>query len=475
MSENVTQEFSSELDEQWQNWLTKRFIQYCIFSLSAIFIAGLGIVLFDLWSRVEEGKVTRATLAFGLSNLPIVAILIAAIFVVKKRKPERPKLLRAITWTVAIYGFFGIIVSPLLEWYFSPEAGKPFFSAYQTYITVISILSIHLLACLFIPWPPKEAVKAFIPLWVIASVFVLLEKPDWTGERIVWLSLVTAAGVPGLLICFGRAKKYQSEFYISRLSGRYSDLKRELQAARQIQDLLFPDQITEGPIQARYHFEPMQQIGGDFIYIRRKTDEEDNLISITATLIDVTGHGITAALAVTQLQGELDRLYAEEPNASPARVIRSLNKYINLTIARRGVYTTGISIKLTVSDNKLIWSNAGHPAAYVLHNREHDRITPLATTCMMLGVLNDNAYSANENELQIADDDRIIAYTDGIIEARNKSNEMLRNEGLERILTTAPLDLDCDILEVISNELKEFRPGQPDDDVLMVELKKQSS
>ena len=472
MNENVTQEFQSELSEKWQKWLLKRFIRYCIFALSSIIVFGLFSLYFDLsGKRQTANREVIEPVAYLISYLPVAMVLCASILITWKRNLDWDHLIRAITWTIAITGFFGIIVAPFIEWYYSASADNThFWSKIAPLDITMSVLSIHLLASLFIPWPPKEAVKAVIPLWVAGLIMIFIDQNKLHGYRLLWSLSVILAGFPGLFICAVRARRYSSNFYIRRLSGRYSDLKRELEAARQIQDMLFPSQVTEGPIQLRYHFEPMQQIGGDFIYLHNRHDHNGNTISLTATLIDVTGHGITAALAVNRLHGELERLYAEEPDAGPARVIRTLNKYINLTICHEGVFATAFSVKINTSENKAYFSNAGHPPA--IHIDSQGNSTQLGTTCMMLGVLNDDAFSAEEKSITFNHDDKILAYTDGIIEARNSKGDFFKVAGLQQTLTKIVKSDNIDttkFLDTIASDVHHFQAGNLDDDMLMME------
>ncbi|QDU33855.1 Phosphoserine phosphatase RsbP [Poriferisphaera corsica] len=472
MPEIVPQEFTSELDETWHAWLTRRFLRYCIFSLLAIFVISIISLSIDLYQH-EHGEFSRLTLAFLIGNSPAIMTVVAAYFTVKHKKPNREKLLRAITWTIAIYGISGLAIGPYIEYRLSAAyTTTTFAEALKPTDISFGVLALYLLACIFIPWPPREAVKAVVPLWVIGIFMVSLANTTWTGETFVRCITVILAGAPGLLLCYARARKYSSEFYIGRLTRRYTDLKRELQAAQQIQNMLFPEPITDAPIQARYYFEPMQQIGGDFLYIRHKHDANKNLLSLTATLIDVTGHGITAALAVNRLHGELERLYAEEPDASPARVVRALNKYIYLTIAKQSIYATAISIKMITGQKHLIWANAGHPPAFLVPENIDTNPTQLDSTCMMLGVVPDELYKPAENTLDIQSTDRIIAYTDGVIEARNSDNQMLHVDGFLNILRSAPAKTDInELLDSIATSLRDFRSGPPDDDILVLEMK----
>ncbi|WP_432800202.1 PP2C family protein-serine/threonine phosphatase [Poriferisphaera sp. WC338] len=472
MQETVTEEFQPELDQRWQSWLVRRFIRYCIFSG---IVAILGGFLY-IWAEsafVSSVHLWLNVLTFGISNVPVLIVLFLGIMAVRTGEKSREQVLNVIIWTIAIMGFFAIVVSTLLESYLSMINGRgiTILESIRPGLIILVTFTLHLFACIFIPFPQKDAIKSITPLWVMSIPMILISKlyPFWIDLLFALGAILS--GVPGLLICYIRAQRYSNQFYLQRLSGSYSDLKRELSAARQIHEMLFPGQKTDGDIQIRYHYEPMKQLGGDFLYIKEHRGDNGQLTAISNVVVDVTGHGITAALAVNRLHGEIERLFAEFPEASPEQIIRALNKYIYLTISRESVYATAFAAKAFIQNEQIEWVNAGHPQPYLLHP-DHEPVS-LFTSAIMLGAVNDDLYHLESNTSSFIPNSRLLIYTDGIIEARNGDGEMLNNPGLEAMLAECDLNVNDDgLLTTLSSRLKDFRSGAADDDVLLVEMKR---
>src|SRR5690606_28540475 len=96
------------------------------------------------------------------------------------------------------------------------------------------------------------------------------------------------------------------------LATRYGEFRRELTDARRIHESLFPKPKCEGDVHFLYLYEPMRQIGGDYLFVSCAPTDDGRREMLSFVVIDVTGHGIPAALTVNRLHGELSRLFAED-------------------------------------------------------------------------------------------------------------------------------------------------------------------
>jgi len=183
---------------------------------------------------------------------------------------------------------------------------------------MIQLFVMHFFAALFIPWTPKEAISPLIPLLALNAVGMLAFKVFISdSESYLTVALVVLLspllGVPGTLICWWRHSRFRDKFHYSMLRGRYGEFKQELTDARRIHEALFPSPIADGPIRMDYIYEPMRQIGGDFLFTRY-VDRGEHSGILNLVLIDVTGHGLTAALTVNRIAGDLLKTlgYAED-------------------------------------------------------------------------------------------------------------------------------------------------------------------
>ncbi len=73
------------------------------------------------------------------------------------------------------------------------------------------------------------------------------------------------------------------------------------------------------------------------------------------------------------------------------------------------------------------------------------------------------------NRVPIASGDRLLLYTDGVIETRNQAGELFGIEGVESILTNTTGSIASPrLLDTTFTALDEFRHGEQTDDALVV-------
>jgi sigma-B regulation protein RsbU (phosphoserine phosphatase) len=118
---------------------------------------------------------------------------------------------------------------------------------------------------------------------------------------------------------------------------------------------------------------------------------------------------------------------------------------------------------------RLSYVNAGHNAPLLLKPSGGD-IVLLEAKGIALGVLDD--INLEEKVLDIASDDIVILYTDGVTEAINEKEEQF---GQERLIETIRKNIDLpanDLIDRIKEEVTTFACGQPQfDDFTLVALK----
>lgn len=289
----------------------------------------------------------------------------------------------------------------------------------------------HLIACLLFPWSVRQAL---IPVGVILAVSfasrVTIEggslAPTLLGTVWVFVTLM-----PGVVLCGVRNTQRMQRFNTSFLSQRYGMLRQELAYARQLHEALFPDPKVDGPVRFSYRYEPMRQIGGDYLYVHTTKVDGNELLSVV--LLDVTGHGIPAALTVNRLHGEIELRFAEQGDIAPGEMLRLLNRYVALTLAKHSIFATAVCYRVDIASNTLTYASGGHPPAFI---RGIDgTLRELDPTSFVLGACVGDDFDPNERTVDFFEGDSLIAYTDGAIESRSIDGKMFRIEGLRRILS----------------------------------------
>lgn len=315
----------------------------------------------------------------------------------------------------------------------------------------------HFLACLFLPWTVKEAWRPAAWLLCGAGLVVLLNIALGRGSILYFLGgavFLPISPLPGLGWCWWRNSRFRTTYRWRFESNQLRQLHQELDGARKIHEASLPLPQDTGPLRLSYVYEPMQQIGGDLLFVHPRPPESNARVSLTprgpaptrhtTVLLDVTGHGIAAALTVNRLVGELERIFAENPDIACADVMAALNRYVYLTLATYGVFVTGLAVTVETGEiqraawrdpHQVCFSSAGHPTAFV--RRANGAIEALIANATMLGVLPPEAYDIEQEELELFPGDGMVIYTDGAIEAMNDEGEMIGIEGVRELIERA--------------------------------------
>src|SRR5690606_19591969 len=156
-------------------------------------------------------------------------------------------------------------------------------------IGLAQIFSLHFFACLFLPWTPKESLHPAVPLALLNIVIVLIYSSVLATVLCAVFSPMVL--LPGVGICWWRHGRFRDKFMYRTIRGRYNDMKRELVDARRIHEALFPKPVQDGTVRFNYCYEPMRQIGGDFLFRRYSPSPHGPEPRLSVAIIDVTGHG----------------------------------------------------------------------------------------------------------------------------------------------------------------------------------------
>jgi serine phosphatase RsbU (regulator of sigma subunit) len=331
----------------------------------------------------------------------------------------------------------------------------------------------HFIACLVFPWTARQAmipVGVVLPLSLVSQI-ALEGEPVVASVLVTMLVAMTMA--PGVVVCGVRHSQRVQKSTTNFITQRYGMLRQELAYARQLHESLFPDPKVDGPVRFSYRYEPMRQIGGDYLYAHTlRIPETGEIVSVV--LLDVTGHGIPAALTVNRLHGEIDLRFAEQPDIGPGELLRLLNRYVALTLAKHSIFATAVCFRIDSAAGTITYASGGHPPAFI---RGIDgTLRELDPTSFVLGACSDRDFDPGERVVDFHEGDSLIAYTDGAIEARSIQGNMIKIDGLRRILAgVLPPGTPGGGLgswsERVLTEVSHHRGGMPpEDDTLVIEI-----
>ncbi|MFE7440224.1 SpoIIE family protein phosphatase [Streptomyces chartreusis] len=169
---------------------------------------------------------------------------------------------------------------------------------------------------------------------------------------------------------------------------------------------------------------------------------------------DVAGHGIDAATSMVVLRNALRGLAVT--GARPAQLLSWLNMVAHHLTG--GVTATAVCGLYDPERRTLRWARAGHLPPVLLRDGE---ATPLPLVKgLLIGAVPEATYE--EHEVQLAVDDTLLMYTDGLIERRDRSVE----ESLAQLLAaarTVPPTLDQQL-----DRLLTYSKSDTDDDTCIV-------
>ena len=213
-------------------------------------------------------------------------------------------------------------------------------------------------------------------------------------------------------------------------------LESELEAARAVQKVLIPNEVPAIPgFSVETVYQPASQVGGDFFQIIPLATG-GALIAIG----DVSGKGMPAAMTVSLLVGTLRTLayYTQ----SPGEILSAMNR--RMVARSHGGFTTCLVLRLDAG-GELTLANAGHIAPY-LQGREIE-----VENGLPLGLAESATYA--ETTVRLAPENQLTLLTDGVVEARNGSGELLGFERTRELSVQAAHD--------VATAAKSF--GQEDD------------
>ena len=239
-----------------------------------------------------------------------------------------------------------------------------------------------------------------------------------------------------------------------------SELKKEMEFAREMQNMLFPTQLPElEELNLSAIYLPHHEVGGDYYDFVQINNNE-----IGFCMADVSGKGVSAALLMSNFQANFRALIGRANSLT--ELVLDLNKSV-LDIAKGERFITFFVGRFNTVTRVLNYVNAAHIPPLLSHN---GFVNGLRTGCTGLGML-DEIDCISEGFVKIEPQSYIICYTDGIFDLVNSNREQYGENGLRKFLENQVFSDSNHLNSLLFEELENFKEGhQYPDDVAILTL-----
>jgi phosphoserine phosphatase RsbU/P len=240
-----------------------------------------------------------------------------------------------------------------------------------------------------------------------------------------------------------------------RWDRQLKEIQKELEVARRIQLSILP---TEFPVSTNFRvaarYVPMTSVAGDFYDYIIADDHQVGLL-----IADVSGHGVPAALIASMVK--LAAASQRVVGADPSRFLSGMNSA--LLGNTQNQFVTAAYAHLNSESGELRYSAAAHPPLLLVRN---GRVTQIEENGLMLAAFDFASYSTAVHKLET--DDRIVMYTDGVVEASNAAGDFFGHDALCDLLTRTRDLSPAMAADSIISSVRQWSEKQADDLTVLI-------
>jgi phosphoserine phosphatase RsbU/P len=331
---------------------------------------------------------------------------------------------------------FFVVIPAFLFFGETEAAGR----AGRVLVTTVCIGALVLVAAALLgyPWPPLDRANSVLVIAGSSSLlFLAFRKSPTTRDRVVFRAGLVAFvglalwtniselrahpvtfefyGFAALLCCLG----YEAARRALDRDQQLRSIQQELEIARRIQMSILPARSPDtAAFRVATRYRAMTSVAGDFYEFLPADDGGLGLL-----VADVSGHGVPAALIASMVKVAVQ---AQRPRQSdPASLLWGVNQA--LCGNAQNQFVTAAYVFLDAERAELRYAAAGHPPMLLLRGGE---VLQIEENGLVMALMSSATYTSTTRPLQQGD--RLLLYTDGIVEATNSGDEEF---GYERIAT----------------------------------------
>jgi DNA-binding LacI/PurR family transcriptional regulator/serine phosphatase RsbU (regulator of sigma subunit) len=239
-------------------------------------------------------------------------------------------------------------------------------------------------------------------------------------------------------------------------------LQAEMQIAAGIQTAILPQGVHVEGLEIAAAMLPATEVGGDYYDVI--PDERGCWMGIG----DVTGHGLTAGLAVLMVHSVVRGVSRCNPGAAPSEIFSVVNTVLLENLHRRMNRDELATLTLIRYEPNGHVVCAGAHEVILVCRGDDGRVDFIETPGPWIGLVADVRGLTPDTDFQLGPGDVMVLFTDGITEARNDRGEMFGVERLARAIPRARHGSAEDIRDALLGAVKEWTATQQDDMSIVV-------
>lgn len=235
-------------------------------------------------------------------------------------------------------------------------------------------------------------------------------------------------------------------------------VEQEFIFAHEIQMSFLPARLPERPdLCFAAVYRPAQNVGGDFYDVIEMSPDEFYFV-----IGDVSGKGVPAALLMAQALSTLRLII--RPGIAPDDALARWNAELSgHTI--RGMFITALLGRIQPSTRRVEMASAGHCAPFHLAGSTATELSWRGAP--PLAILRE--LPRHLHEVTLAAGERLVFYTDGLIESFNPEDVSLDRSGVQALLQERPLQSAQEVVDQLTQgERRHRREAQPHDDLTLL-------
>ncbi|GAB4150655.1 MAG: hypothetical protein Kow00107_01200 [Planctomycetota bacterium] len=245
-----------------------------------------------------------------------------------------------------------------------------------------------------------------------------------------------------------------------------SKIEDDINLAAETQSLLLPQIVPKIPTLDIYPwYEAATALGGDYYDFIPLSPEH-----LWIVIADVSGKGITGSMIMGIFRSILRR-FAEE-SMSTMEVLVKTNELLSRDL-KRGMFVTVYYLIYHIPTNEITFSCAGH-TPMVIYRKTSKTIELVKPTGMAVGFDTGLVFnrSIQEHKLRLRSGDRLVLYTDGVVEAMNRRGDKFGENRFYKFVKECAELTSKEFLLEFQKDLEDFRRGaEKSDDITLVTLK----